>query len=170
MKKQNIRQTALCALFTAIITACSWIAIPTPFGVNFTLQLFGVCITALILGAKSAIFSVLAYLIIGAVGLPVFSGFTSGVGVLFGVSGGFLWGFFAAAPLCAIAKKTSKKTLKIAFFILSVVVCHALGVIQYSAVTGNRLLIAFLSVSAPFLAKDMLLVFLANFVSKKIKL
>ncbi len=170
MKTLKTKKLALSALFIAIIAASAWISIPTPFGVNMTLSLFGVCLTAFVLGAKYALASTMVYIVLGAIGLPIFSQFTGGFGVLFGMSGGFLWGFLAVAVLCGIVKNAANTTIKYAVMILSVIVCHVAGVAQYSVVTGNNLWISFLSASLPFLLKDLLLVFFAVFVSKKIKI
>ncbi len=170
MKSFKIKKIALTALFTAVIAASAWISLPTPFGVNLSFSLFGVCITAFCLGVKSAIAATTVYIALGAVGIPVFSLFSGGVGVLFGASGGFIWGFLITAAICGIIKNCQKKKIKYLLMIISILICHALGIVQYHIVTGNNLIISFVSASLPFVFKDILLVFLANFVSKKIKI
>ena len=170
MNKSKIKKLALTALFTAVIAASAWLSIPTPFGVNLAFSLFGVCIAAFCLGTKGAIWATLAYIALGAVGMPVFSLFSGGLGVLFGASGGFIWGFLPAAAICGISKSVSKKGVKFFLMLLAVIICHLIGVIQYSFVTGNGILIAFLTASFPFIIKDALLVLLASFVSKRIKI
>lgn len=170
MNKTKIKQISISAVFTAIIAACAWISIPTPFGINLAFSLFGVCLTAFYLDIKNALFSTVAYLALGAVGLPVFSHFSAGLGILFGLSGGFLWGFLFTCIFCAIAKKTKSKTTKYFLMVFSVLICHIFGTVQYSIVTGNRLIVSFLSASLPFLIKDIFLVFVAEFVAKKIKI
>ncbi len=169
MNKIRIKKIAFTALFTAVMAASAWISIPTPFGVNLSFSLFGVCIAGFCLGAKGAVAATLAYIVLGAVGMPIFSLFSGGVGVLFGASGGFLWGFLPTSVICGITKIVSKKYVNIFLMFLAVVVCHIIGVIQYSIVTGNGILIAFLSASVPFIIKDIFLVFLAKFISKKVK-
>lgn len=168
MKKQ--KKLAIAALFTAIIATSAWISIPTPMGINLSFSLFGVCLAGFCLGAKASVASVAVYIALGAVGLPVFSQFTGGMGVLFGVSGGFLWGFLLSAYLCAKSKEAQKKPAKNALMILAVFICHITGLIQYCIVTGNGIFIAFLSISLPFLLKDIFLVYLALFVAKKVKI
>ncbi len=170
MKKSKIKKIAVTAIFTAVIAASAWISVFTPFGINLTLQMFAVCLAGFVLGAKWGAAATAAYLAIGAAGLPVFSAFTGGAGVLFGVSGGFLWGFLLTAVLCGIAGKTNKRFLKYLFMILSVLLCHTIGVTQFCIVSGNNLLVAFLTASLPFLVKDIILVFLAKIISKKIKI
>ena len=170
MKKQSIKKLALWALFAAVIAASAWVSVPTPFGVNLAFTLFGISLAGFCLGTRGAVAATAAYIAIGAAGLPVFSSFTGGIGVVIGHSGGFLWGFLITAVLCGIAKKTSKRAIKYLLIILSVLLCHAAGVIQYSVVTGNGLWTGFVTASLPFLAKDFIIVFLAEFISRKIKI
>ena len=170
MKKTKIKSLTLTAIFTAVIAVSAWISVFTPFGINLTLQTFAVCLAGFCLGAKWGTAAVVAYIAVGAAGLPVFSQFSGGFGVLFGVSGGFLWGFLVTAALCGVSKTTKKIALKYIIIILSVLVCHAAGVIQFCMVSGNNILTSFLSASLPFLAKDMILAFLANVIAKKIKI
>lgn len=168
MKKQSIKQIALCACFTAIISATAIISIPLA-GVNLTMQSFGVALCGFLLGAKRASASVIAYIAIGAAGLPVFSAFTGGIGVLLGASGGFLWGFVLMAILCGISLNSNKKPIKTLLMLLSVILCHTVGVIQYSFVVGVDIWAAFVAASLPFIAKDFAVVFLADFIAKKLK-
>ncbi len=170
MNKTKIKKIAIAAVFTAVIAATAWISIPTPFGVNLAFSLFGVCLTAFCLDIKSALAATAVYIALGAVGLPVFSQFSGGFGVLFGASGGFLWGFLLTVVLCGVASKANKKLFKYLFMILSVLLCHTIGALQYSVVSGNNIWISFLTASLPFFAKDVILVFLAELVAKKIKI
>lgn len=170
MNKLKIKKTALAALFTAVIAACAWISVITPFGINLAFTLFGVCLSGFVLGVSGGIAATVCYIFIGSFGLPVFSAFSGGMGVLFGASGGFLWGFIIAALLCGIAKNKTNKLVKYFLMIFAVLLCHISGVIQYSFVTGNNLWVSFLTASLPFLIKDFIIVFIAEMVSKKIKI
>lgn len=170
MNKTKIKKIATAAIFTAIIAASAWISIFTPFGVNLTLQIFGVCLAGFCLGAKWGIAATAAYIALGAAGLPVFSSFTGGIGVLFGASGGFLWGFLASAALCGVAQAQNKKVIKYLLMISAVLICHAAGVIQFCIVSGVNVWAGFVTASLPFLVKDFILVFLAEVVARKIKI
>lgn len=169
MKNQKIKNTVTAALFTAVIAATAYIAIPTPFSVTFTMQTFGVCLAGFCLGAKRSVTSVLVYIVLGTVGLPVFAGFTGGPSVTLGLTGGFLWGFLLTAFLCGTVADKPLVFKKISVMIASVLICHASGVLQYALVSGNGVLASFLTASAPFLPKDILTVFFADFISRKIK-
>ena len=88
---QKIVAMVQIALFAAIIAVCSWIQIPMT--VPFTMQTFAVFCALATLGGKGGTISVLIYIVLGAVGVPVFAGFTGGVGILFGTTGGYIIGF-----------------------------------------------------------------------------
>ena len=99
---------AYIGMFTALITVCSWISIPTT--IPFTLQTFAVFLTVALIGTKRSFISVIIYILLGAVGLPVFSGFKGGVGALLGPTGGYIIGFlFTALITGLILDKIGKK-------------------------------------------------------------
>lgn len=91
----RIREINRIAMVAALVAVCAWINIPGP--VPYTLQTFAVCMAAGLLGSKKSAVSVLVYIIIGAVGLPVFSGGRSGIGTLLGETGGYIVGFLPMA-------------------------------------------------------------------------
>ena len=95
--KENTRKRTLnlimAALFTAITAVLSQTAIPTPFDVPLTLQTFAVALCGYALGVKWGLASIATYILLGVCGVPVFSGFKSGAQVLFGATGGFIFGF-----------------------------------------------------------------------------
>lgn len=105
-------QVALAGVFAALIAVCSMLP-PIPvggFGVPITLQTFAVMLAGLILGARLGFLSVALYVVVGLVGLPVFSGFNAGFGVLAGPSGGYLLAFpFAAALAGALSSLVLKR-------------------------------------------------------------
>ena len=92
MKARNM---ALCALFAALLAVCAWLAIPAG-EMMFTMQTFGVFLALGLLGGKRGTAAILVYLALGAVGLPVFTGFRGGIGALLGVTGGYLSGFLVS--------------------------------------------------------------------------
>ena len=96
MKTKIVRDMTLISLFSALIAITSFIAIPIGT-LPVTLQTFGVFATLILLGGRRGSISVAVYIALGAVGLPVFSGFSGGLGRLFDATGGFIFGFLAAA-------------------------------------------------------------------------
>lgn len=160
MRNKSIQNMTKIALLAAIIAVCSIISFPLPSGVPVTLQTFAIALAGFTLGWKFAPAAVGVYLMIGAIGVPVFAGFKSGFSVLFGVTGGYLWGFIFMAALCGAAVNKNK-VLTIVLSAAGLAVCHLLGVIQFAFVSGSSPLNAFLLASAPYLIKDVMSVAIA---------
>lgn len=131
MKKLNSRDLAYSALGSALITVCSWISIPTE--IPFTLQTFAVCLISALLGAKLGTISVIVYILLGTVGIPVFSGFRSGLGTLLGTTGGYIIGFiFTALIVGFIAERFGRKILPLAVSMAAgILVCYAFGTVWF---------------------------------------
>lgn len=151
----------LTALFAAIIVVLTMTSIPMPTGVPVTLQTFGIALCGYLLGMKLGVTAVGLYMALGAVGLPVFSGFQGGFGPILGYTGGFMWGFFLMALLCGLAVKKENKVLRISLGLVGLLLCHLLGVVQYSIVSGTPFLPSALAVSVPYLIKDVVSVLAA---------
>lgn len=163
---KNTKALIFSALFTAVICVFSQIAIPTPI-LPVTLQIFGVCICGYLLGAKFSLLSVLCYILLGAIGLPVFYGFCGGAQHLLSLTGGFIIGFLPLAFCCGIFKKSD--ILKLTFGVLGVLICHFIGVLQFSVISSNGLFESFLIASLPYLIKDIPLCIMAFYIAKFIK-
>ena len=127
------KDIALIPMFSALIAVCSWISIPT--AVPFTLQTFAVFCALCLLGGKRGFFSVLVYILLGAVGVPVFSGFKGGFGVLLGVTGGYIIGFLVLAAVywCAEVIIGEHIAVKIASMILGLAFCYTFGTVWFVA-------------------------------------
>ncbi|MBP1565940.1 MAG: biotin transporter BioY [Oscillospiraceae bacterium] len=166
MKKTlSLTYTALC---TAIIAVCSQICIPLPSGVPLTLQTFAVAFTGFILGKKRGVAAVAIYILLGAFGIPVFSGFRGGLSVITGITGGFLTGFIFTAYLCGIICNIKNTKLKFIISIFAIFPVHISGCIQFSLITNSTIIYSFITTSAPFLLKDILTVLLALIIYDRI--
>ena len=95
--KFSAKDLAYIAVFAALLAICSWISIPTT--IPFTMQTFGVFLTVGLLGGRRGTVAILLFLLMAAVGIPVLAGFTGGLGILLGSTGGYLLGFLLAALL-----------------------------------------------------------------------
>lgn len=169
MRNKLTLSYALCALCSAIIAVCAQIVVPMPFlGVSFTLQTLAVAFSGYYLGSKKGTASVIVYLLLGTIGVPVFTGFSAGFSVIIGKSGGFLIGFIPMAFLCGFFANKGKVATVLSGF-LGIIVCHIIGTVQFRTVYGGTLLSAFMLVNAPFLIKDFISVVLAIIMAKKIK-
>ncbi len=165
--KTRTRKLTLTALFAIITAFFSWTAIPTPFGVPITLQVFGIALCGFALGLKWGLACTLTYIMMGAVGLPVFTFFQGGIAVLTSANGGFIFGFILLSAFCSLNTLCKLKFLMPAIGLL---LCHAIGVLQFSLTSGAPFFGSFLTASLPFIFKDALLIFLAYGVHKKIRL
>lgn len=125
---------AYIALFAVLITICSWISIPG--AVPFTLQTFGVFLAMGVLGGKRGTLAVLTYLLLGAVGLPVFSGFRGGIGSMLGTTGGYMVGFvFSGLIMWGLESWIGRKKWGQVFsMLLGLVVCYAFGTLWFMVV------------------------------------
>lgn len=100
---QRTRSVVFVGLTIAIMAVSAWVVVPLG-PIPFTLQMFAITFAIVVLSPKEAIAAITGYLLLGAVGVPVFSGMRGGIGVLAGPTGGFLWGYLfgvaAAARFC----------------------------------------------------------------------
>lgn len=164
--KLQTRDMVMTALCTAVIAVCTQLTIPMPSGVPITLQTFAVALCGFLLTPKFAELSVFVYLMLGAVGIPVFSALRGGFQMLLGPTGGFLYGFLPMALLCSLSKK---KVPALAFGIAGLCACHFAGVLQYALLTHTSFLIAALKVSVPFLPKDIVSVIIAMLLAERLR-
>lgn len=162
------------AIGAALIAVCSWISIPT--AVPFTLQTFAVFFVLLLLGGERGTIATIIYVLLGAVGVPVFAGFTGGIGILFGSTGGYIIGFLFIGLIYILFTKFFKKSIaiKIAALVLGLAICYAFGTVWFMHVymqnTGEVGLLTVLGWCVfPFIIPDLLKLVLAVIVAKRIE-
>lgn len=126
------------AMFAVIMAICSWISIPAT--VPFTLQTFGVFLAVGVLGGKRGSLSVLIYLLLGAIGVPVFAGFSGGLTVILGSTGGYIAGFlFSALVMWMMEALLGKKTWVLALSMaVGLLVCYAFGTAWFMMVYAKN--------------------------------
>ncbi len=164
-----LTETALCA---ALIAASAMIAIPFP--VPFTLQLFGVYFALFYLGGVRGTVAVAVYVFLGAVGLPIFSGFSGGFGRLFDATGGFIWGFLLLSlvylALSAIFRIRWGGLIAAA---LSLLAFYALGSVWYAFFYTDGSLEGYLGslliTVAPFALPDAVKLVLAYTLAERLR-
>lgn len=172
-KSLEIRQIPFIALFAGLTSIFGYIQIPLPFSpVPITAQTLAVMLAGSILPPKSAFLSMLVFLLLGALGLPVFHGGSSGIGILFGPTGGFLISWPIAAYIMALINKKLKPNFAYTFLLNilgGIIIVYAIGVpyLAYSTKIGIRA--AILSGALPFIAGDLLKVFLATTLALSIR-
>ncbi|MDE6456647.1 MAG: biotin transporter BioY [Dysosmobacter sp.] len=134
VSRLRTKDLTLIALFTVLMAVCAWISVPVPAPlIQFTMQTFAVFAALLALGGRRGTYAVTAYLLLGAVGAPVFSNFRGGLSVLLGATGGDILGFFFKALLYWLmtAKLGEELKVKIAASVLGLLVCYAFGTAWY---------------------------------------
>lgn len=159
--RQTTRTFVYIGMFAAVLAVLSQIAVPMPVGVPLTLQTFAVALTGAVLGWRLSLASTAVWVLLGAVGVPVFANFSGGVRVLVGYTGGFIWGFFFMAALCGIGSAMKNKPFGLEAGFLGLLICHVFGVLQYSFVAGVGFWQSALLVSVPYLIKDVVSIVLA---------
>ena len=160
------RRVVVPALLAALLAASAWVAIPLG-AVPFTLQVFIVVLCALLLTPRQAAATLGVYLLLGAIGAPVFSGGRGGLGVLFGPTGGYLFGFLAGAVSGALVRArladrgVPELRADLAAGFTTLVIVYAVGWLQLALVAQLSAVEAFLAGVAPFVVLDVLKVVVA---------
>lgn len=172
-KRISVYDLVMVALFAALIAVCAWITIPGT--VPFTLQTMGVFLAVGLLGGKRGTAAVLVYILLGAVGMPVFSGFSGGVGRLLGTTGGYIIGFLVAAlamwAMEAIFGK-AKWVLPVSM-LLGLLLCYTFGtvwfLVLYTQTKGAISVASILSMCViPFILPDLLKIALALLLTSRL--
>lgn len=174
--KLKTRDLTLVALFTGLMAVCAWISVPVPEPfVQFTMQTFAIFAALLALGGKRGTYAVAAYLLLGAVGAPVFSQFRGGLGVLLGTTGGYILGFFFTALLYWLltARLGESLPVKVGAGVLGMVTYYAFGTAWYLALTYQAgspmgLMTALGYCVFPFILPDLVKLALAVLLARRV--
>jgi len=149
--KLSTRDLCYIGIFVTIIAACAQIIIPQPGGVPFTLQAWAISLAGLVLGSKKGTVAAFIYILIGAVGAPVFAGFSGGFGVIMRPTGGFILSF----PVMALFAGLGEKKNGIAWTFLGLaagsIFNWIVGLFWFNWVTEFGLYVSFGYAVAPFL-------------------
>lgn len=162
------------AIFAVLIAICSWISIPS--AVPFTLQTLGVFLSTAILGGRRGTLSVLVYILLGAIGLPVFAGFTGGVGILLGNTGGYIIGFlFSALAMWGIEHLFGNRMpVELVSMLIGLLICYTFGtawfMVVYTRGNGPVSLTAVLGWCViPFIIPDLIKIAIALIIAPRIR-
>ena len=162
------------ALFAAVIALLSPFAIPLG-PVPITLSLFAVLLSAVVLDWKQAAAAVAVYILLGVIGLPVFSGGKGGAAVLAGATGGYIWSYILCAVIASlVAGKTRAQGAKQMLITAigcacGVIVCYICGTLQFSAVAGRTVVEALSVCVIPFIIPDLIKCACAAILGTQIK-
>ena len=173
-RRMGTGDIALIAQCAALMVICSWISIPA--AVPFTLQTFAVFLSVGLLGGRRGTVAVLVYLLLGAAGLPVFSGFSGGLGHMLGPIGGYIIGFLFSALVMWLIERLSGRSSRILMLSMStgLLVCYAFGtawfIIVYTKESGNIGITTALTWCVfPYIIPDALKIMLASDLTRRLR-
>ncbi|MBQ7847986.1 MAG: biotin transporter BioY [Clostridia bacterium] len=167
---KNLRYLTLSALFTGLLILCSMLSIPLG-DARISLQLCAILLLGGILPLPYALCSLVVYLTLGALGLPVFAGFGAGAGVLFGPTGGFLFGFLPAILTQQLLFKllSPRPGARPLSCIGATLCCYLCGALWYHIYLPQAPLWSVLSLCIlPYLLPDALKILLSCLILKKV--
>ena len=172
--KRHTLNLAYIATGAVLITVCSWLSVPT--AVPFTMQTFAVFAVLCMLGGIRGTASIVIYILLGIIGLPVFANFQSGVGVIMGVTGGYILGFVLTGLIYTLFEKLVGTKLPVLIGALSIglIVCYAFGtawfMIVYTKNTAEIGLWSALTMCVlPFIIPDAAKMAIAIGISSRVK-
>lgn len=166
MKIEQIKSLCITALFAAVICIMAPFSIPLSTLVPISLGTFAVYLTAGMLDCKKSVTAVLVYILLGAVGLPVFASFSGGVQTLFGVTGGYIIGYIPLAFIVSfMCGKIKGKWVYPVSMILGTAVLYAVGTAWYIVQTKSAFVAAVSGCVIPFLPGDAVKIIAASVVS-----
>ena len=168
--KLSIQEICLIAIMTAITAVMAQISIPLPMMVPMTMQTFAVTLAGIILGAKCGSIAMGVYLLLGAVGVPVFSGFKGGLQSLIGPTGGFLLSFPIMAYI--IGKGIELRRQKGMFTLLlcvGTIANYVVGVLMYCVVMESSVWTAITACVLPFVPSAIIKAVLASVLGIRLR-
>lgn len=166
--KLSTRDITTIAIFSAIIGIVSQLSIPMPTGVPLTLQSFIIPLVGVLLGAKKGTIATCVYILIGAIGVPVFANFSSGFGAILGPTGGFIISFPILAYTAGIGYKKSKPVFFL-FLSLGAIINYTVGLFFFKFVTEYDLITSFVYSVLPYIPTTIIKIVLLTLLSEKIK-
>ncbi|MDO4474621.1 MAG: biotin transporter BioY [Eubacteriales bacterium] len=167
----SIQEICMMGVLTAVIVVMAQIAIPMPLGVPMTMQTFAITLAAIILGAKNSAIATFVYVLLGAVGLPVFANFTGGFAKLAGPTGGFLFSFPIMAFLIGLGAEyySRSKVHYIVFLIIGTAVNYLIGTVFFCMLTNSSISVGLGACVIPFLPTAIIKAILASILGIAVK-
>lgn len=170
--KLSIKDLSVIATFTALTAVMSQISIPLPFSpVPMTFQIFAIFLSAIILGSRLATLSQIIYIMLGAIGVPVFSHFSGGLQSLVGPTGGFIISFPIVSFIVGKGLEKDRVPFSVVFSLLfSLLLCYSFGVLQLSFVIKISMKKAIMIGAVPYIPLDLVKIFIAYLIGTKVKI
>lgn len=170
----STQSLVLIGMFAAVLAVISQISIPLPTGVPITVQVFGVALVGTVLGWKLGTLAVIVYILLGAVGLPIFANFHGGIQCLVGMTGGYIWAWPVMAILSGIPIRHSSQAVSFAvstaLAVIGLMIVELAGGFQWSLLTEEMSFGAIMVYSfVAFIPKDIVITVLAMIIGRQIQ-
>lgn len=170
----STQNLVLVGMFAGVLAVISQISIPMPTGVPITIQVFGIALVGTVLGWKLGSLAAIVYILLGCIGLPVFSNFQGGVQRLAGMTGGYILAWPVMAVLSGVRIRHQKPlislSISLALAITGLMAVEFAGALQWSLLTSEMSFGAIAAYSfAAFIPKDIVLTVLAVIVGNQIR-
>ena len=161
-RRISTRDLAFAGMIAAILAIISQISVPMPTGVPITIQVFGITLIGVAFGWRLGLYGSLVYILLGAVGLPIFANFRGGFSVLVDLTGGYIWSWPVMAVLCGLQIKSENKKLETAsiflFSFIGLAINETAGGLQWAALAGDMSVWGvFVYSMTAFIPKDIVL-------------
>ncbi len=165
MKKRALSIQDLCLIgaVTSILIIMAQISIPLPLGIPMTMQTFAVMLAGILLGPRKGTLTIVIYLFLGSIGLPVFSNFRGGLQCLIGPTGGFLWSFPTMSWLTGLGTKflPRRKDIFLLLMITGNIINLLCGTVFFSILQKIPFSVAAATCLLPFIPATILKIILA---------
>lgn len=183
IQRTAIKDLCFISVFCAIICVLSQLSIPMPAGVPMTLQTLIIPIAGIVLGKRRGTYATLLYLLIGTVGIPVFSGFKGGIGIIFGLTGGFLISFpilsYTAGLGDEIAANVLRKqgrksphiyfTILVLCLVIGATINYVFGTIWFMLFSKSTFIAGFTACVLPFIPTSIVKIILVALIAPQLK-
>lgn len=166
----KIKNLALCAVSCSLLCVLSPIIIPIG-AVGITLSTLVLGMICLLFKTRQVFVILLIYILLGGIGLPVFSGFGGGIGHILGPTGGFIIGYFPFSAIIVLIIKLmpQRKASEFLALFFGYIILYVCGVAYYCIIVGCELFVALYTVLLPFVLTDLLKIFLTILFSDRVR-
>ena len=165
----NTKQMTRCALMTALIAVLAPLSIPSSL-VPVSLATFAVMLAGAILGAKEGVICTGLYLLLGALGIPVFAGWSSGISILFGMTGGYLFGYLPLAYITGrFAERSDRMKSLVLGMLIGTAVLYVIGTIWFMAFMKMGLMPSLAACVLPFLPGDAVKIVATSLIAPRVR-
>lgn len=169
--KLSTRDLCMIGLWTAVIVIMAQISIPMPLGVPMTMQTFAITMAGVVLGGKKGFIATAIYVLLGAIGIPVFANFSGGLSYIVGPTGGFILSFPIMAWIIGLGidYKDQSKVVFIGAIVVGTIINYVIGVIMFCALTGSGVGVGITACVVPFIPTAIIKAVVATIIGLKIR-